>query len=64
MRKMVSILLLAILSMGTLAFMANVANADVQTEGTWVQMRGFIIHWGSTEVFGWIGAVAGMENNN
>ena len=64
MKKMVSILLLAILSMGTSAFMANVANADVQTEGTWVRMRGFITHWGSTEVFGWIGAVAGMVNNN
>lgn len=64
MRKMVSILLLAILSMGTLTFMANVTSADVQTEGTWVQMRGFLTQWGTADVFGWIGAVAGMVDDN
>jgi hypothetical protein len=64
MRKIVSMLLLAILGVSSLSFMANFANAGVQIEGTWVQMRGFMTQWGSNTVFGWIGAVAGMVNRS
>ena len=65
MRKMVSIVLLAVLGVSTLGFMANIGNAaGVNIEGTWVHMRGFITQWGSKNVYGWVGAVAGMINKN
>jgi hypothetical protein len=65
MRKIVSIVLLAILGVSTLGFLANTGNAaGVNIEGTWVQMRGFITQWGSSSVYGWVGAVAGMVNKS
>jgi hypothetical protein len=65
MRKMVSPVLLAILGVSTLGFMANMGNAaGVDIEGTWVHMRGFITQWGSSSVYGWVGAVAGMVNKS
>jgi hypothetical protein len=65
MRKMVSIVLLAVLGVSTLGFMAGTGNAaGVSIEGTWVHMRGFITQWGSKSVYGWVGAVAGMVNKS
>jgi len=65
MRKMVSILLLAIFGVSALGLMAKTGNAaGVSIEGTWVHMRGFITNWGSNNVYGWVGAVAGMVNKN
>lgn len=64
MKKILSVLLLAILGISSLTFIANVANADVKVEGTWVHIKGYITQWGSTEVFGWIRAIAGMVDRN
>jgi len=64
MRKIVSIVLLAILGVSTLGFLTNLGAASTQIEGTWVHMTGFITQWGPKSVFGWVGAVAGMVNIN
>ncbi|MBS7620885.1 hypothetical protein KEJ32_02010 [Candidatus Bathyarchaeota archaeon] len=65
MRKIVSIVLLAILGVSTLGFLTNLGSAaGVQIEGTWVHMRGFITQWGANSVFGWVGAVAGMVDKS
>ncbi|MEM1540400.1 MAG: hypothetical protein QXJ07_03345 [Candidatus Bathyarchaeia archaeon] len=65
MKKIVSMVLLAILGVSTLGFLTNLGSAaGVQIEGTWVHMMGFITQWGASSVFGWVGAVAGMVNKN
>jgi len=62
MRKTIPIILFAVLVMGS--FMANLAGADIQSEGTWVRMRGIITHWGEDPVFGFVDAHAGMVDKN
>ncbi|MEM2518246.1 MAG: hypothetical protein QXI71_06505 [Candidatus Bathyarchaeia archaeon] len=65
MRKIVSMILLTILGVSTLGFLLNNSYAaGVEIEGTWVHMRSLITQWGSNNVFGWVGAVAGMVNNS
>jgi hypothetical protein len=64
MRRMASIILLVILGIGSLSFITNLAGADTQFDGTWVHMRGIITQWGSTPVYGLVGAFAGMVDRN
>ena len=64
MRKRIAIAMLAMLTIGSFSFVANLAIADTQFEGTWVRMQGIITKWGSDDVFGWVGAHAGMVKKN
>ena len=57
MRKSVSIVLLAMLTIG-------LVGGDTYIEGLTVRARGIITHWGSEQVFGWVAAHVVMVNKN
>jgi len=67
MRKNISAIMAAILVIGLLSFLPVLTNADPsppegEVQQVWVRMRGIIDLWGSTPVFGWIGAHARIVN--
>jgi len=64
MRRRIAVIILAMLAISSFSFLVNLAGADFQFQGTWVRMRGIVTHWGSTPVFGFIDAHAGMTNVN
>jgi hypothetical protein len=69
MKKAITGIMLAIMAMSVFAFVPNFANADMQSQGTWVRMNGFITQWNttdgnSTRTFGWIVANAAIVNSN
>ena len=64
MRKTVSLVLLAILTIGSFSVISSLANADTQVDKTWARMRGVINQWGGNPVFGNIRADAFVANNN
>lgn len=64
MRKTVAAIMLAMLVVGSFSFIPNLASGDTKIQKLWVRMRGVITDWGSTPVFGWIGADAKMVNLN
>jgi hypothetical protein len=64
MRKSITVVMLAMLTIGSFGFIPNLANADTFVVGTWVRMLGIITQWDVTPVFGFIGAHAAMVNKN
>jgi hypothetical protein len=67
MKKVITGIMLAIMTMSLISFLPNVTSADVETEGTWVRMVGNIMNWTftngtTTRTFGWIGANAAIVN--
>ncbi len=64
MQKATSIVLLAMLAIGSIGFIPSLATADGEAQILSVRMRGIVTQWGSTEVFGWITANAKITNIN
>jgi hypothetical protein len=64
MRKTVSLVLLAILTIGSFSIISSLANGDTQLDKTWGRMNGMINRWGDDPVFGNIRADAFVANNN
>ncbi|MGA3193021.1 MAG: hypothetical protein ABSD73_11010 [Candidatus Bathyarchaeia archaeon] len=69
MKKAITGIMLAIMAMSVFSFVPNFANADFQSQGTWVRMNGYITQWNttdgnSTRTFGWIIANAAIVNKN
>lgn len=64
MRRMMTIIFLAVLGMSSFSFIINISSADTQVQGTWVRMRGIIKQWDSDPVFGFVEAHAGMVDKN
>jgi hypothetical protein len=64
MRRSVAATLVTILAIGSLCLIPNFASGDAQYEKLWIRMRGMITQWGSTPVFGWVGANARYVNAN
>jgi hypothetical protein len=64
MRKTITLVLLAILTIGSFSIVSSLANADTQLDKTWGRMNGMINQWGKNPVFGNIRADAFVANNN
>ncbi|MGD0495535.1 MAG: hypothetical protein ABSB28_05790 [Candidatus Bathyarchaeia archaeon] len=69
MKKAITGIMLAMMAMSVFSFVPNFANADVQSQGTWVRMNGYITQWNmtngnTTKTFGWIVANAAVVNKN
>jgi hypothetical protein len=64
MRKSFATFMLAVLAIGSLSFIPNLANADFVGQSTWIRGRGIINQWGDKQVFGWIGFHVRMVNLN
>jgi hypothetical protein len=64
MRKIISLVLLAILGIGSFSIIPSMANADTPLDKTWGRMNGVIDHWGDNPVFGNIKVDAFVANIN
>jgi hypothetical protein len=69
MKKAITGIMLTIMAMSVFSFVPNFASADVQSQGTWVRMNGYITQWNmtngnTTRTFGWIIANAAVVNKN
>lgn len=57
-------LILSMLVVSVLGYLPMLSNADMQTTGTWVLLRGAVDTWGASQVFGRMVARAGMVDVN
>jgi len=69
MKKAITVILLAIMTMSIVTFFPNVTSAGAETHGTWIRMNGNIMNWTftngtSTRTFGWIVANAAIVNDS
>jgi hypothetical protein len=65
MNKSIVVMLLAMLAVGTFAFIPTLAQADETTnQSLWIRTRGHINDWGTDRAFGWINAHVRMIDVN
>jgi hypothetical protein len=69
MKKAITAIMLAIMTMSVVSFVPIFANADFNSQGTWVRMMGNIMNWtksdgNTTRTSGWIVANAAIVNWN
>jgi hypothetical protein len=64
MRKSIVIIVLAMLATSSFAFLPNITSADTSVQRIWVRVNGVITEWGTTPVFGWLGANARIADVN
>jgi hypothetical protein len=69
MKRAITGVMLAMMAMTLISFAPNITSADIQIQGTWVRMYGFITQWNmtngtTTNTFGWIVANAAIVNKN
>jgi hypothetical protein len=63
MKKSISMVMLAVLAMGSFISIPAMAEGG-QVQQTWIRMRGMITNWGATPVFGWVQAHARTVDAN
>jgi len=65
MKKSIVVAMLAILAIGSFAFIPNFAQADTTTnQSLWIRTRGLIHEWGTEPAFGWVNAHVRMIDVN
>jgi len=64
MRKNTTLVLLAILTIGSFSIIPSLANADTQFDRTWARTRGVINRWEDNPAFGNLRADVFVTNNN
>ena len=65
MKRIVSLIMLAVLAIAGFGFVPMLAGADeMEVQHTWVQVSGHIERFGPTAAFGWLGAHAKMQTVN
>jgi hypothetical protein len=68
-KKAITAIMLAIMAIGAISFVPNLAGAETQKQGIWARMNGMITEWNttdgnSTRAFGWVVANAAIVNIN
>jgi hypothetical protein len=69
MKKALTGIMLAMMTISIISLVPNLANADVEMQGMWLRMNGNITEWNMTDgnttrTFGWIVANAAIVNKN
>jgi hypothetical protein len=64
MRKKIAAIMFVMLAIGSFGLVLNIANGDTIFQKLWIRSRGFITHWGTTPVFGFLDAQVGIVNKN
>ena len=65
MKKSIVVILLAMLAVGTCAFIPTLAQADTtKNQSLWIRTRGLVQDWGTDPAFGWINAHVRMIDVN
>jgi len=63
-KKTITVLMLAMLALGSLAFIPTFANADTVKTSECAKVGGLINKWGNNSVFGWLKAFAQIVDDN
>jgi hypothetical protein len=64
MKKSITVIILATLMISSFSLAANAHNRYQGTQGTWLRTRGIINQWGTTPVFGFLGAYVAIINKS
>jgi hypothetical protein len=64
MKKSIIVIILATLMISSFSLAANAHNRYQGTQGTWLRTRGIINQWGTTQVFGFLGAYVAIINKS
>jgi hypothetical protein len=64
MKKIIAMTILATLMISSFSLVANAQDQYQGTQGTWLRLRGIIKQWGTTPVFGFLGAYVAIINKS